>query len=193
MPDTVARAVGAYVPHDAVGAASTVAADILGLWPTGRDLCVFCVGTDRCTGDAFGPCVGSELEGLQGVSVVGTLDSPVTATNLDGRLRELRPGAWTLAVDANLGLPAQVGSLHVAGRPLRPGVGAHRNLSPVGDARLLGTVGVGGAFWYGDLQNVRLALVVRLARVAAEAVRLAVWARMGVAEAAAAREVGADA
>ena len=51
-----------------------------------QPLTVVCIGTDRSTGDALGPLVGSRLTEWRSVRdrirVVGTLDEPVHAGNL---------------------------------------------------------------------------------------------------------------
>mgnify|MGYP000423502120 CR=1 FL=1 len=52
----------------------------------GKDGIMFlCIGTDRSTGDSLGPLVGHMLRSrrLKGAAVIGTLDKPVHAMNLD--------------------------------------------------------------------------------------------------------------
>ncbi|MCL6451520.1 MAG: spore protease YyaC [Acetobacteraceae bacterium] len=165
--------------------------------PERRRLVVMCIGTDRSTGDALGPLVGSLLieqglcEGgapggaaawappLQRVAVYGTLDRPVHAANLEEVLsRATRGGehSLVLAVDACLGRLDNVGSIAVGRGPLRPGAGVNKNLTQVGDLYITGTVNVGGFMEYLVLQNTRLNLVVSMARVIAAGVLLALEA-----------------
>ncbi len=140
-----------------------------------RGLTVVCIGTDRSTGDALGPLVGQALseEAPPGVEVLGTLDEPVHALNLD-RLapvlasREARNPV--LAVDACLGEPAAVGTVTAGLGPLYPGAGVRKDLPPVGQLFVTGTVNVSGLLEYVVLQNTRLSLVVRMARVIAAGV-----------------------
>lgn len=135
---------------------------------------VVCVGTDRSTGDAFGPLVGSRLRELDppGAEIVGTLEDPVHATNLDKVARDLasRPDRpLVAAVDACLGKAESVGFLSVRNRPLQPGSGVNKRLPEIGDFHLVGIVNVGGFMEYFVLQSTRLNLVMRMAEMAAQA------------------------
>lgn len=136
---------------------------------------IVCIGTDRATGDALGPLVGSLLHEHEPLRpwVVGTLDDPVHATNLEATLQRLRPlqaRRATLAVDACLGRQENVGTIAFGRGPLQPGAGVNKTLPPVGDFYMTGTVNVGGFMEYFVLQNTRLSLVVRMARVMARAI-----------------------
>lgn len=134
---------------------------------------ILCIGTDRSTGDALGPLVGTFLreQGFPG-PVYGTLDDPVHAGNLEPLLRRIRlhgTGGLLVAVDACLGRHESVGSMTVGAGPLWPGAAVQKQLPPAGDLHLTGTVNVGGFMEYLVLQNTRLALVVRMARTMARA------------------------
>lgn len=178
------------IHHTAPDATAVIADALLALWPRGRDLQVVCVGTDRSTGDAFGPLVGTALQAA-GVDAHGTLDDPIGSSNLSRRVLAMRDGsAFLLAVDATLGHMEHVGLLSVRGGPVVPGAGVNKVLPPVGDACLLGCVNVGGFMEYFVLQNTRLHTVMQMAEVAAAGIILA-SARRALGEAAAAREVGA--
>lgn len=59
---------------------------------SGRRQVVFlCIGTDRSTGDSLGPLIGSRLEaeGIGDAVVIGTLEHPVHAVNLDRTLEHI--------------------------------------------------------------------------------------------------------
>lgn len=139
---------------------------------------VLCIGTDRSIGDALGPLVGSHLEGAvpERVTVLGTLDKPVHAGNLAETLdwvgRSFRR-PFVLAVDACLGRSESVGVLSVGAGSLRPGAGVSKVLPAAGDLYLTGVVNVGGFMEYFVLQNTRLSLVMRMARVAASGLQRA--------------------
>ncbi|MBP2019489.1 putative sporulation protein YyaC [Symbiobacterium terraclitae] len=135
-------------------------------------LVALCIGTDRSIGDALGPLVGSRLQAAfrEGITVLGTLDKPVHAGNLEEAL------AWVgrafrrplvVAVDACLGRAESVGMLTVGPGSLRPGAGVSKSLPAAGDIYLTGVVNVGGFMEYFVLQNTRLSLVMRMAQVAA--------------------------
>ncbi|RDV84586.1 spore protease YyaC [Ammonifex thiophilus] len=144
-------------------------------------LVLLCIGTDRSTGDALGPLVGSQVAAAScpHYHVYGTLAEPVHAANLQSKLEEIyarhqRP--FILAVDASLGKPESVGYINVGEGPIFPGAGVHKNLPPVGDLHITAVVNVGGFLEYLVLQNTRLNLVMQQAKVIAEALLQAVSA-----------------
>ncbi|WP_067851488.1 spore protease YyaC [Alicyclobacillus mali (ex Roth et al. 2021)] len=137
---------------------------------------IVCVGTDRSTGDAFGPIVGSRLADhvkLAGVHVLGTLDEPVHAVNLQATLQRIddwypvKP--FVIAIDACLGKFDHVGQIAVEMGPLRPGAGVKKVLPEFGDLCITGVVNVSGFMEYFVLQNTRLAIVMRMADIVADA------------------------
>ncbi|MDI9259700.1 spore protease YyaC [Alicyclobacillus sendaiensis] len=139
-------------------------------------LVIVCVGTDRSTGDAFGPIVGSRLTRsvkLAGVHVLGTLDEPVHAVNLQATLQKIdewypvKP--FVIAIDACLGKFDHVGQIAVDVGPLRPGAGVKKVLPEFGDLCITGVVNVSGFMEYFVLQNTRLAIVMRMADIVADA------------------------
>ncbi|NLW18040.1 MAG: spore protease YyaC [Firmicutes bacterium] len=139
----------------------------------GDDLVVLCIGTDRCTGDALGPLIGTRLinSGLDHVYVYGTLENPVHATNLRETLEKLQvrhKQSLVIAVDACLGRIDSVGNIMIGKGPLKPGAGVSKDLPAVGDLFITGIVNVGGFMDYLVLQNTRLYLITRLADVIAE-------------------------
>ena len=94
---------------------------------SGRRQVVFlCIGTDRSTGDSLGPLIGSRLEAeeISNVVVIGTLEHPVHAVNLDRTIEEMEehyPDAIIVAVDAAVGRWDHVGLVTLEKGPLRPG------------------------------------------------------------------------
>lgn len=143
----------------------------LPLRPLEKPIVVVCVGSDRSTGDALGPLVGTRL--AQRVSplvaeVRGTLERPVHAANLSESLRDLTPDRLAIAVDACLGRAENVGTICVKDGALQPGTGVNKTLPSVGDFHIVGVVNVGGFMEYFVLQNTRLSLVVRLAELVAD-------------------------
>jgi putative sporulation protein YyaC len=121
----------------------------------------FCIGTDRSTGDAFGPLVGSRLREI-GYNVIGTLDDPAHAENLLDRLQEVPEGHVIVAIDACLGQPSSVGEIHFNSGPVKPGAGVGKDLRPIGDYHLIGIINVGGFMEFFVLQNTRLSRVMQM-------------------------------
>lgn len=132
-----------------------------------RPILVLCIGTDRSTGDALGPLIGTHLSrlGLSRLHVWGTLDEPVHATNLEENIVLIRNSLvnpYVIAIDACLGRLDSVGFITLAEGPLRPGAGVHKELPSIGDVNITGIVNVGGFMEYMVLQNTRLNLVWRM-------------------------------
>ncbi len=143
----------------------------------GAATAVLCIGTDRSTGDALGPLVGSHLRRwAPGIAVYGTLEEPVHATNLVETLARIAtsPPSFVLAVDACLGRAENVGYVTLRLGPLRPGTGVRKTLPEVGHAHIVGVVNVGGFMEYLVLQNTRLGVVWPMAALIASAVARAV-------------------
>lgn len=149
-----------------------------------REIVVVCVGTDRSTGDAFGPIVGTKLKALRpfkGVEFYGTLDEPVHAVNLaatlEGIQQKYSDGSFILAIDACLGRFDHVGHITLERGPLRPGAGVKKSLPEFGDYTLTGIVNVSGFMEYFVLQNTRLGIVMRMSDVLVDAMRLSLFRR----------------
>jgi len=140
-----------------------------------RAVVIVCVGTDRSTGDAFGPIVGSKLQGLRDVQVYGNLEEPVHAVNLSSTLRAITDkndnNPFIVAVDACLGNFDHVGQIIVEQGPLRPGAGVKKSLPEFGDFAITGVVNVSGFMEYFVLQNTRLNVVIKMSEIVVEALK----------------------
>ncbi|NLP36949.1 MAG: spore protease YyaC [Firmicutes bacterium] len=138
--------------------------------PQKQQLIILCIGTDRSTGDALGPLVGTRLKGLRPVNtdIFGTLEEPVHAVNLSEtieKITETYSSPFIIAVDACLGRQESVGCIDIGLGPTRPGAGVNKDLPPVGQIHIDGIVNVGGFLEHFVLQNTRLSLVMRLAEI----------------------------
>lgn len=130
----------------------------------GKNIVYACIGTDRATGDCLGPLVGTNLQRL-GYTVYGTLEEPLHAKNLTQELQKIRTihnPDLILAIDASLGQLEDIGRISLANSPLKPGAGVHKDLPPVGDLSILGTVNIGGFLDLQILQCTRLHTVMKL-------------------------------
>lgn len=132
------------------------------------EILFLCIGTDRSTGDSLGPLIGYKLKekGLKNAGVIGTLDYPVHALNLEKNLAQVRSrfsDALIVAVDASVGDAGHVGYATLGRGALKPGLGVCKELDAVGDVFITGIVGTSAG---GDplmLQSVRLSVVMRMA------------------------------
>lgn len=135
-----------------------------------------CIGTDRSTGDALGPLVGSRLVNMElpeNFHVYGTLKTPIHAVNLNDALEMIQqkyPSGFVIAIDACLGQSKNVGTIQIKNGPLKPGAGVHKTLPDVGHIHITGIVNVAGFMEFFVLQNTRLHIVMELADVIAEGI-----------------------
>ncbi|MFR3730865.1 spore protease YyaC [Lacrimispora sp.] len=127
-----------------------------------------CIGTDRSTGDSLGPLIGYKLKdkGLEHLEVVGTLERPVHAMNLETYQTILRiryPNYVVVAVDASVGNMEHIGYVTLGRGALKPGLGVSKELRAVGDIFITGIVGSCGNYDPLMLQSIRLSVVMRMA------------------------------
>jgi len=141
----------------------------------GRPVAFLCIGTDRSTGDALGPLVGSALAAAGFERVVGTLAAPCDAHTLPMRVAELAAGRAgdeaVIAIDAALGRPESIGKFQVTTVPMLPGASLGRNLPPVGEYGIAGIVNASGSKTYAILQNTSLYRVMTMADTIVGAIR----------------------
>lgn len=131
-------------------------------------LVLFCIGTDRITGDSLGPLVGYKVKksGLSNVFVYGTLEEPVHALNVDRIFSEVQkkhPNLPIIAVDASLGHSSHLGCVTVSKGSLKPGIGVKKKLKQVGDISITGIVCASSPLANMELQTTRLSMVMKLA------------------------------
>lgn len=129
----------------------------------GEPVTFLCIGTDRSTGDALGPLVGSRLKQYGLSNVVGCLQYPCDADNLEKRMKEIAEHHIVVAIDACLGSPASVGLYLVSGHPLVPAQSVGGSLPPVGHYSVAAVVNVNGPKPYWTLQVTSLYQVMLMA------------------------------
>lgn len=138
-----------------------------------REYIVVCIGTDRSTGDALGPLVGTMLTAMKPkhLNIYGTLHQPVHATNLTEYMDEIKEKhrhPFIIAIDACLGRNTSIGHLIAGVGPVKPGAALKKSLPPVGDIHITGVVNSGGFMDHAVLQSTRLSVVMDMAeRIAA--------------------------
>ena len=122
-----------------------------------------CIGTDRSTGDSLGPLVGHKLRKcrLKKAAVIGTLDKPVHAMNLEVYAAYIRTH-----------FPDHVGFATLGKGALQPGLGVSKELMEVGDISITGIVGGPGSHDPVMLQSVRLSMVMKMADCICESITL---------------------
>ena len=116
----------------------------------GVSITYFFVGSEHSTGDSFGPLTGTLLKRVGHKNIIGSLDDPVHAKNLDQKIKLIPRGDFVVAVDATMGSFKELGHLIFRDGPLKPGAALNReelpsvgqasvlfNVAPVGLANLL--------------------------------------------------------
>lgn len=147
-----------------------------------QDIIILCIGTDRSTGDSLGPLVGYKLtpriSSYDNVHLLGTLNNPIHAKNLEDKIREintLHKDALIIAIDASLGNLDKIGYISIRKGPIKPGLGVNKELPKVGDISITGVVNVKGMMEYMVLQNTRLSLVMNMADVISKSINRALF------------------
>ncbi|MEK4630489.1 MAG: spore protease YyaC [Solibacillus sp.] len=150
--------------------------------PFDHDELVFCcIGTDRSTGDALGPIIGSQLHHTFSFPfrIFGTLETPLHALNIIDRYEELKreyQNPFVVAIDACLGEANTIGSILIQEGPLYPGKAVKKQLPPIGNLSIKGIVNVGGFMEASVLQNTRLHVTYSMSDKIVRALMLA-WQR----------------
>lgn len=112
------------------------------------DYLFLCVGSDKITGDCYGPIVGQKLkEGFkntyQNIHVYGTLDEPISAINLEGvvnKIYKIYNKPCIIAIDSALGAQNDIGKILVTNKKIQCGKGTNKKLISVGDISIRGVV-----------------------------------------------------
>ena len=144
--------------------------------PNSQAPVVLCIGSDLSVGDSLGPVAGTKLkEKLAGLNcyVYGTLSKPITAHEvkyMNEFLKATHPESPVIAVDAAVGLAGDIGLIRLAKRGLKPGSGANKRLSKVGDVSIMGIVAEHSVFNYSLFSATRLNIIYKMAEIISEGI-----------------------
>lgn len=137
---------------------------------------IVCIGTDKCIGDCLGPLVGTFLtRNKYPYRVIGTLDSPAHAINLETVIRNIKinyPDYFIIAIDACLGYDDCVGDIQVKMGPVHPGKGVGKTLPRVGDISIVGVVDTIDNSDMFSIRNTRLSFIMNMADIIINALLL---------------------
>ncbi|MBP2663611.1 MAG: putative sporulation protein YyaC [Firmicutes bacterium] len=138
-----------------------------------RPIVALCIGSDRYTGDALGPLVGTYLEENTECNVYGTLEHPVHAGNFVETLNSITHRyhhPLIIAIDACLGKSHEVGNIEIWQGGLAAGIAVGNRLPTIGDISVIGVVNAQSQIGYLDLQSTSLGKVMKLSKVIGEAI-----------------------
>lgn len=127
---------------------------------------IACIGTDRVNGDSLGPFVGEFIGKKKwgNVSVIGNLECPLHAKNIEERISQIPSNSLVIAIDACLGKLESIGCVKIEDKPLHPGAAMNKELAPVGNISITGIVNLSGGLDFMTLQSTRLYTVIELAK-----------------------------
>lgn len=134
---------------------------------------VVCIGTDRSTGDSFGPLVGYLLSkySIYKFDLYGTIHEPVHALNLEETIKKIdSENTLVIAVDASVGRTDYIGRIGIGYGPICPGSGVGKRLPEIGDISICGIVAMSGFMPIAMLQNARLGTVYNMAEKTVHAI-----------------------
>ena len=112
------------------------------------DYLFLCVGSDKITGDCYGPLVGQKLKEVfkntyKNIQVYGTLDDPISAINLEmvvNKIYKTFENPCIIAIDSALGAKDNIGEILVANSKIQCGKGTNKKLISIGDISIKGIV-----------------------------------------------------
>lgn len=134
---------------------------------------IACIGTDKCIGDCLGPLTGTLLtKNNFSYPVVGTLESPAHAVNLDSVIAGIKQkykNPFIIAIDACLGHSKLIGEIQVKMGPVHPGKGVGKALPHVGDISIIGVVDSMDVSDMFSIRSIRLDLIMKMAEVISSA------------------------
>ncbi len=139
-----------------------------------KRIAIVCIGTDRSTGDSFGPLVGFMLSRykIYDFDVYGTIEEPVHAMNLTETMDKIdKENTLVIAVDASVGKVEHIGHIGLCEGSIKPGSGVGKDLPAVGDVSFSGVVTLGGIMPHIMLQNTSLGLVYKMAEITANSIK----------------------
>lgn len=145
------------------------------------DYIFLCVGSDKITGDSFGPIVGDSLQKLfksmyNNIKVVGTLEEPISGVNLKKEVEKIYntyKNPCIIAIDAALSLEKDIGKIIVTNSKMKFGKGTSKNILEVGDISIKAIVAKDykiPRYNFQNLQNTSLNIVIKLADITSKGI-----------------------
>lgn len=140
-------------------------------------LIFLCIGTDRITGDSYGPLVGYKLKHLfkneENIKVIGDLNNIVTANNIEKIIYNINntyETSFVIAIDAAISKKNNIGKIIVSEQKMNIGSGLNKKDMYVGDVSIKGIVAKDlkrPQYNFKLLQNTPLGLIMNMAECTA--------------------------
>ena len=135
---------------------------------------IVCIGTDATIGDSLGPICGTMLEGrMKEEFIYGTLQKTVTAKEIrtiKTFISKVHPLSKVLVIDAAVGKLEDVGYIKISDAPIKPGLGADKDLPEIGDISIISIIGEKTNGNYAFMNMTRLSPVYYIAKLIADGI-----------------------
>ncbi len=136
-------------------------------------LTFLCIGTDKITGDCFGPLVGTKLTqylkeyNIFNINVYGTLERPINYENFGKELLKIeKENSCLIVIDAALSKKENIGKIYVSNEKTVLGKVLNKNKFEIGDISIKAVVGKDlkiAKYNFISLQNISLNFIMNLA------------------------------
>lgn len=145
------------------------------------DLVFLCIGTDRMTGDCFGPLVGNKIKNAIinyniKCTVYGDLETPLIYSNVDKSIKEINErynNPCIIAIDAALSKESNIGKILVRKGGLKFGGAINKGRKEVGNISIKAIIGKNYKTTHQNmelLQNTSLNFVMNLVDIVSEGI-----------------------
>lgn len=147
-----------------------------------EELLFLCIGTDKITGDCFGPLVGTKLiENLKeynifNINIYGSLENPINYENINEKLNiidKYHKNACIIVIDAALSKKENIGNIYVTSEKTMLGNVLNKNKYEIGDISIKAVVGRDlkiPKYNFLTLQNISLNMIMKMADIVAEGI-----------------------
>lgn len=139
-----------------------------------------CIGTDRVTGDSFGPLVGYKLKNvlshIQKVDIIGDLDETVSNRNILDAIQYIQTNyknPFIVSIDSALSIRRNVGDIIVSNQGIYLGTSIRDKKVYIGDMSIQGVVAKNtcvAQYNFKRLQNTNLGLIMKMADTVASGI-----------------------
>ena len=141
-----------------------------------------CIGTDRMTGDSFGPLVGTKLKqqfeknNIWNINVYGTLEENVSYKNITyfmDLINKRHYNSLVIAIDSALSSKENIGKVFIEEQKLELGKSLNKKKIEIGDVSIKAVVGKNyklPKYNFNVLQNISLNDVFKLVNIVSDGI-----------------------
>jgi putative sporulation protein YyaC len=143
---------------------------------------IICIGTDKITGDCFGPLVGTKLINMlekynfYNINIYGSLEKNINYTNVQQLINNINnehTNSCKIVIDSALSKKENIGKLFITNKKVSLGSGLKKEKLEIGDISITAVVGKDyqiPKYNFKALQNISLNVVMNLADIVANGI-----------------------